>query len=208
MPSPRVLCLGEMLFDRLADQPAMSADAVQTWTDYPGGSPANVACALARLGTPAAFVGCLGQDERGDALMQVLTEAGVNTTAVQRHATAPTRTVEVLSGAEGGSSSEFRTEATTTFADTQFQASQLPVTLFEAAEYLVLGTVGLAQPETGQAIARALDLADQYYVKIFLDVNWRPQFWPDPDQATAQIEALLKRIDFLKLAEEEALLAV
>ncbi|MDY7015050.1 MAG: PfkB family carbohydrate kinase, partial [Cyanobacteriota bacterium] len=63
MTQPRVLCLGEILFDCLADQTGRSLDAVESWTPYPGGAPANVACALTKLGTPSAFMGCVGQDE-------------------------------------------------------------------------------------------------------------------------------------------------
>ena len=34
-------------------------DGPESWTGFPGGAPANVACALAKLGTPAAFVGAV-----------------------------------------------------------------------------------------------------------------------------------------------------
>lgn len=36
------------------------------WTPYPGGAPANVACALAKLGVPAIFVGAVGRDKEGE----------------------------------------------------------------------------------------------------------------------------------------------
>ncbi len=47
---PLVICLGEVLVDRIADQATDTVAAVQSWTDYAGGAPANVACALSRLG--------------------------------------------------------------------------------------------------------------------------------------------------------------
>ncbi|MEB3294902.1 MAG: PfkB family carbohydrate kinase, partial [Synechococcales bacterium] len=46
MTDLRVLCLGEILWDCLADQPGRSLEEVTSWTRHPGGAPANVACAL------------------------------------------------------------------------------------------------------------------------------------------------------------------
>jgi len=205
MSNPRVLCLGEILFDYLADQVGRSLEQVESWTPYPGGAPANVACALTKLGTPSGFIGCVGQDETGDALMHLLQAVGVDATGVQRHLSAPTRQVYVVRSATGDRIfSGFGDRDTTEFADTHLQAAQLPVQLFEAADFLVLGTLELAYPDTREAIDHAISLAEQHYVKILLDVNWRPVFWPHPSVAPAIIQSLIKRVDFLKLSEEEA----
>ena len=61
MSNPRVICLGEVLFDLIADQKGRSLEEVESWSAYPGGAPANVACALVKLGTPTAFIGCVGE---------------------------------------------------------------------------------------------------------------------------------------------------
>ena len=205
MSNPRVLCLGEILFDCLADQLGRSLEQVESWTPYPGGAPANVACALVKLGTPAGFVGCVGKDQPGDELVELLQQVGVDATGVQRHPTAPTRQVYVVRSESGDRSfAGFGNYDTTEFADTQLQASQLPVQLFEAADFLVVGTLELAYPDSAKSVVRALQLAEQYDVKILLDVNWRPVFWPNPDIARQTIQELFKRIDFLKLCDEEA----
>ena len=41
------------------------------WHAWPGGAPANVATALCKLGTPAAFAGCIGDDFDGDSVRSV-----------------------------------------------------------------------------------------------------------------------------------------
>nr|WP_290226411.1 carbohydrate kinase [Trichocoleus desertorum] len=205
MVHPRVLCLGEILFDCLANQLGRSLEQVESWTPYPGGAPANVACALVKLGTTAGFVGCVGQDEPGASLVQLLQTVGVDTQGVQHHPTAPTRQVYVLRSETGDRMfSGFGNLDTAEFADTHLQADQLPVELFESADFLVLGTLELAYPESRAATERALQLAEQHYVKTLVDVNWRPMFWPDPEIAPAMIQDLLKRVDFLKLADDEA----
>ncbi|HAG80146.1 MAG TPA: carbohydrate kinase [Cyanobacteria bacterium UBA12227] len=205
MTSPRVLCLGEVLFDCLADQLGRSLEQVESWTPYPGGAPANVACALVKLGTPAGFIGCVGEDEPGNQLIEVLQNVGVDSTGIQRHSTAPTRQVYVVRSETGDREfAGFGDLDTSQFADAFLQGSNLPESLFANAEFLVLGTLELAYPQTRKAITRALQLADQHHVKVLVDINWRPMFWPDPSAAKPLIEELLKHIDFLKIAKEEA----
>ncbi len=205
MSNSRVLCLGEVLFDCLADQLGRSLEEVESWTPYPGGAPANVACALVKLGIPTGFIGCVGEDEPGNELVDLLQRVGVDTTGVQRHPTAPTRQVYVVRSLGGDRHfAGFGQYDTTEFADTRLEAKQLPIKLFEAADFLVLGTLELAYPESGKAVHHALELAQEYNLKVLLDVNWRPVFWTNPDIAPQTIRALFKQIDFLKLSLEEA----
>lgn len=70
---PRVepfLVLGESLVD-------IVSDADGTTSERPGGSPANVAVALARLGAAVALATALGPDGRGDRVLEHLRTAGV-----------------------------------------------------------------------------------------------------------------------------------
>jgi fructokinase len=204
MTHPQVLCLGEILWDCLADQPSQTVQQVLSWTRYPGGAPANVACALTKLGTPSGFIGCIGEDEPGELLIDLLETIGVDSEGVQRHS-APTRQVEVLRLPMGDRQfAGFGGRATTEFADTHLQADLLPRELFSGADYLVMGTLGLAYAETRAAMEQALELADRHYLKILVDINWRPMFWPDPEAAKPVIRKFIEEIDFLKLSLEEA----
>ncbi|MBD2139102.1 carbohydrate kinase [Anabaena sp. FACHB-1237] len=206
MSNSRVLCLGEILFDCLADQLGLKLDEVQSWTAYPGGAPANVACALVKLGTSAGFIGAVGEDTAGNTLVQLLQDVGVDTTGVQRHSTAPTRQVYVVRDLAGDRSfAGFGKYQTSEFADTRLEWTKIPQSLFNDADFLVMGTLELAYPDSEKAVYRALELAEQYNLKIILDVNWRPVFWEDENTAKSKIQALLNRFDFLKLTKEEAI---
>lgn len=205
MSEPRVICLGEALFDLLASQRGKPLEAVESWIAYPGGAPANVACALEKLGTPTAFIGCVGSDKAGDELVKLLETIGVNTQGIQRHTSAPTRKVYVLRSEAGDREfAGFGEIPPDAFADAHLQAEQLPLDLFQSADFLVLGTLELAYPQTRQAIFHALDLAEQFDLKVLVDINWRPKFWQNPDKAAGLIKQLWERIDFLKLSTEEA----
>lgn len=205
--NPRVICIGEILWDCLADQRADSVDAVTSWTKYPGGAPANVACGLAKLGVPTAFIGCIGGDNWGEKLVEQLRSLSINTAGIQRCLKATTRQVLVLRTATGdrqfaGFSTGFSIYPN--FADTHLQAQFLPVELFNSANFLVIGSLGFAYPETSQALQQSLNLADRHDLKVLMDVNWRPMFWANPDAAKPMIQSVLPQIDFLKLSTEEA----
>lgn len=201
----KVICLGEILFDYLADELGKPISEVTSWTSYPGGAPANVACALAKLGTPAAFIGCVGKDKQGQELVSLLKSIGVDISGVQYHENKPTRQVYVTRTKEGDRQfAGFGDKTSDQFADAYLQAHLLPKELFLDADYLVLGTLELAYPESRAAVMRALDLALEYHLKIVIDINWRPKFWQDRQQAPLLIKDLWQYVDFLKLAKEEA----
>ena len=59
MKKTTVICIGEALIDRIKNK------SNQEFTDFLGGAPANVACALRKLKIDSAFVGRIGSDEYG-----------------------------------------------------------------------------------------------------------------------------------------------
>ena len=201
----RVICLGEILFDRLADDLGKSVSEVSSWTSYPGGAPANVACALVKLGTTSAFIGCVGKDKKGYELVELLRSIGVSISGVQYNDRFPTREVYVTRALDGDRTfAGFGDRQPDRFADAYLQADYLPPELFLEAEFLVIGTLELAYPQSRAAVFRALELAEEYHLTIILDVNWRPMFWLDEQKALPLIKELWHRVDFVKLAAEEA----
>lgn len=197
------ICLGEVLFDLLAQQSGVSSDLVTDWTALPGGAPANVACALVKMGDRSRFIGCVGKDRAGSALADKLASEGVDITGLQYHPTAPTRQVQVLRTADGdrifGGFGDTPTDA---FADTQL--SEVPSQIFGGADFLLLGTIALAYSNSAASTWQAVELAKEQGVKILVDINWRPTFWTDPAIAVPKIQQLLAQADYVKFAREEA----
>ena len=215
--APQVICLGEALVDRLGPIGADPATAApQQWEDHLGGAPANVACALARLGTPVAFVGRLGADGIGETFTALLGSRGVNLQGLQRDPTRPSRIVLVRRDAHGDRSfGGFAGDDSEGFADQALDAAALeaclPLLLAEA-QWLQLGTIPLASPASAEALQLAVQLASRNGVAIALDVNWRPTFWDataaadagPPPSAVAAMQPLLQQAELIKLAAEEA----
>jgi len=72
-----IASFGEMLIDFVPTVSGVSLAEAPGFLKAPGGAPANVAIAVARLGGKAAFVGKLGDDEFGHMLAGILKENGV-----------------------------------------------------------------------------------------------------------------------------------
>jgi fructokinase len=215
--SPRVLCFGEALVDRLGPpggDPAGPATADHPVEDRLGGAPANVACALGRLGTPSAFLGRLGEDGIGAAFDALFDERGVDTSALQWDPERPSRTVLVRRDADGERRfGGFAGDRGRGFADEAVSADELAEhlePLLEGAAWLLVGTIPLASPESAAALAHLVDRACRRKVALAVDVNWRPTFWglgPEagpPPLVRQRIGPLLERASLLKCAAEEA----
>jgi len=155
----------------------------------------QMACALIKLGTSSGFIGCVGKDQPGDELVQLLQLVGVDAWGTATSHGSDAASVRSESGDRIFAG--FREHDTTEFADTRLQASQLPVQLFEAADFLVLGTLELAYPASAIAYftpssGRAVRCQDFTGCEL-------ATCWPNPDTARQTIQQLFKQIDFLKL---------
>ncbi|MDT7829024.1 carbohydrate kinase [Pricia sp. S334] len=79
-----IYCIGELLIDFVAENQGSDLSKADVFTKKPGGAPANVACAVAKLGGKSKFVGCVGEDPFGTYLLDTLEKNRVNVTLAQR----------------------------------------------------------------------------------------------------------------------------
>ena len=216
--APRMLCLGEALVDRLGPlggDPATAAP--DSCDDRLGGAPANVACALARLGTPVGLIGRLGEDAIGSAFLELFQRRGVDVQALQSDASHPSRVVLVRRHANGERVFQgFAGDQALGFADQMLDRGSLQAVwpgLAEQARWLLVGTIPLASMASAEALQWVLAQAKAAGLALAVDVNWRPTFWdPEADPAAgptsdalALIKPLLEQASLLKLAREEAI---
>ena len=215
MKKTKVVCIGEALIDRIKNK------SNQEFTDFFGGAPANVACALRKLQIDSAFIGCIGNDEFGKKFIEQFKELEVNINFLQLDNKLPTRIVKVERDNSGDRYfSGFDTCMNTVFADEAFDRNKIKKDiqslekLFIKTKYVVCGTNILSSSISSDTIRFLLNMAKKFDVKIIIDLNWREVFW---DFATSSSEISKKeRVDLirnflnyahiLKLAKEEAIL--
>lgn len=78
---PRVVCLGSGAYDTILSVDVLPTQdgkyAVRSWIEAGGGMAATAAVTVARLGGRAGWIGCLGRDRWGEALVTGLDAIGV-----------------------------------------------------------------------------------------------------------------------------------
>ena len=80
----KVFCIGELLIDFVAEKQGNDLSKADVFTKKAGGAPANVACAIAKLGGLSKFIGCVGNDQFGSFLLNILDDNHVDITLAQQ----------------------------------------------------------------------------------------------------------------------------
>jgi len=215
MKNESVIAIGEALIDRLGP-PGGDPSCDLPVRDCLGGAPANVACALARLGVNVSFIGSLGNDAFGKNFKKLLIQRGINTVGLQQDNLRPTRVVLVRRDFSGERSFEgFQGDKGLGFADQAILREQIlkdwPL-VSEKAKWLVAGTIPLASKISSNAFLWSIEKALDSGIKIALDLNWRPTFWRKKSSTAMEpsinekneIISILKKVSLIKLAKEEA----
>ena len=215
MKKTKVVCIGEALIDRIRNK------SNQGFTDFLGGAPANVACALRKLQIDSIFIGRLGSDAFGKKFVAKFNELGVNLDFLQLDNNTSTRVVNVDRDQFGDRFfSGFEPSSHSCFADEVFSKKLIEKELtnlekiFLETKYLVTGTNVLSSPISVETIFFLLELANKFEVKIIIDLNWREVFWDYSSfsvevNKTARVDLIKKFLNYahvLKLAKEEAIL--
>lgn len=195
-----IVCLGEMLIDMFPAEIGRPLAEVSAFRPVPGGAPANVAIAAARLGASSAFIGKVGDDPFGHFLAQTLAQQGVETrgmrfdkgarTGINFHAQIDEHTATHLF---------YRNPS----ADMLLQPSELDRSLLQETRAFDFGTISLIDQPAHDATLAALNIARDAGALIALDVNYRPGLWASPDAARAMIHSVLSEVQVLKINKDE-----
>jgi fructokinase len=196
-----VICFGEALIDflninRFEEQPLW----LNEFRQYPGGAPANVAVAIARLGGKALFAGQVGKDSFGDFLQQSLESYQVDTQLMSRHPQAKTALAFVMLDEEGDRSFSFFRDNT---ADMLFDVSQINKDWFLSTGIFHFCSNTLTDDFIGNTTQYAVTLAKESGVVISFDVNLRHNLWPDGKVDIARVNAFAEQSDVLKYSQDE-----
>ena len=194
---PDVISLGEALFDLFAGPAGSTLGAARTFTPEPGGAPANVAVGLARLGIDAGFVGRVGADSFGNRLLEMLREAGVDTTHCLPDAGGQTTIALVAT-----SSPVDQDFVLFRGADTLLRPEHLDRAYLAAARVFTYGSVTLSAGARDAAL-QAARWAREDGVLVAFDANYRPAVWSAGAAARDAIAEALRCADIAKLNEVE-----
>ena len=197
-----VISMGEALIDFLADRPGIGLTQSKVFTWAPGGAPANVAVAAAKLGLAAGFLGKVGNDPFGLYLRDTLRSCGVDTRAVLLSDQARTALAFVaLPTPENPQFTFYRNPS----ADMLLREEELDGGYLAVTRAFHFGSISLITDPSRSATLAAAKLARQGGALISFDPNYRPALWA-ARAARARIIEALPLCDVVKANEAEVAL--
>jgi fructokinase len=195
-----LVCLGELLVDMFPAELGRPLAEVSAFRPKPGGAPANVAVAAARLGVRSAFIGKVGDEAFGHHLAAVLDREGVDISGMRYDAEARTAMAFIAMPDENHYEMVFYRNPG---ADMRLRADELDEGLLRQARVFHFGSISLIQEPSRSATLRALAIARETGALISFDVNYRSDLWAR-EEAYARVMATIPHVDLLKINEVEA----
>ncbi len=192
-----LVTIGEILIDLTYSG---RQNGVPVYVANPGGAPANVAVAAARLGADSAFIGKVGNDYYGGFLRETLTENKVDVSGMLTDASAPT-TLAVVSLTDAGERSFlfYRRNC----ADTLLSPEELSDELLGNTRFLHFGSVSLTDDPARSATLFAAKRAKELGATVTYDPNYRANLWNSEKEAVERMKSVLGFVDILKISDEE-----
>ena len=209
-------CLGRLAVDLYAEQFGSKLEDARSVAKYLGGSSANLAFGVARLGLKSAMVSRVGNEQMGRYLLQTLEQEGCDTSQVQID---PERlTGMVLLGIKDRDTFPllFVRE---NCADMALDADLIDGNFIAQCRALAITGTHLSTPVTRKATLTALAHAKAHGVVRVLDIDYRPVLWGltgrgagenryvADAQVTRQLQEVLPEFDLLVGTEEEFYIA-
>lgn len=167
-----------------------------------GGSPCNVAVALARQGVTAGFFGGLSSDPFGAMLRSIFDAEGVSYSLSPPLAFKTTLSI-VSRNADGHPSYDFRG---TQGADIMFDVSHVPAALPAMVKAVALSSYPLVADPVRHTMLAMAELAARDRL-VSIDVNYRAALVGDPAQWAARFAPYEMLATIMKASEEDIALA-
>ncbi len=199
MERPDAICLGEALIDLVCTRPVASVAEAPAFVPAPGGSPANCAVALARLGVRTGFVGKVGDDPFGRLLASTFAGNGVDVSHVAFDAEARTALAFVALDEVGRPDYVFFRHPS---ADMRLRPEEIERDYVASARAFHTGSIILSAEPSRSAAVAALRLAREAGLLVSLDPNVRLSIW-SAEESRRVVLALLPLADVVKLSEED-----
>jgi fructokinase len=193
-----VVALGEVLID--FTPAGKSENGEVRFERNPGGAPANVLSALAKLGKKTAFIGKVGNDQFGHYLNSVLQKYSIDTKGVVFSKDTNTTLAFVHLDDQGDRSFSFYRNPG---ADMMLNEREVNLEIIGNSRVFHFGSISMTHEPSASSTIKAVTTAKENGLLISFDPNLRVNLWSDLNHAKNMIKVGMKFADVLKISEEE-----
>lgn len=172
-----------------------------TFKRYLGGSPANIAVGLARLGKKCGFFARVSDDQLGTFVTDYFDNEGIDTSHIKRCQNGEKiglTFTEIKSETES-SIVMYRNEA----ADLKLDVEDIDEDYINRAKAILISGTALAESPSREAALKAVALAKKNNVPIIFDIDYRAYNWKNSDEIAIYYSSVAREADIILGSREE-----
>jgi len=189
-----VTVLGRIGYDLYSEEPQVKLSQVRRFSRYLGGSSANMAVGLSRLGASVGIISCLGDDSLSEFLIQFLQSEKVDTRHVHRApGFLPSLCLTEVSPPDRFPQVFYRHDA----VDTMLRVNEDDLAAVAAGRMFITNGTSLCASPSRESTYRALERARAAGRRVVFDVDYRSMSWPNAAAAGQAVRLALPFVDVL-----------
>ena len=193
--------IGRIAIDFNPTDMYMPLSESSNFNKYVGGSPANIAVGLARLGCKVGFCGCVSNDQFGDFVVDYFDNEGIDTSQITRAKNGECLGLtftEILSKDES-SILMYRDNV----ADFCMAPEDIKEEYIASAKAIVISGTALAKSPSREACLKAMMLAKKNNVRIIFDIDYREYTRTSKDEIAVYYSLVAQNADIIMGSREE-----
>lgn len=186
--------LGRIGYDLYSEEPHVPLPQVRRFSRYLGGSSANMAVGLSRLGAKVGIVSCLGNDSLSQFLIDFLKNEKVETEHVKTApGYLPSLCLTEVSPPDRFPQVFYRHDA----VDTMLDANDADLDYAASGRMFITNGTSLCASPSRESAYKALERAKKAGCRVVLDVDFRSMSWRSPEEAGLAVRLALPFVDVL-----------
>ena len=189
-----ITILGRIGYDLYSEEPHVPLPQVRRFSRYLGGSSANMAVGLSRLGAKVGMVACLGTDALSEYLIDFLKAEKVDTSHVkQEKGYLASLCLTEISPPDRFPQVFYRRDP----ADTMLRVDIADVDYIAGGRIFITNGTSLCASPSRESTYRALERAKEAGCRVVLDVDYRAMSWESAEEAGLAVRLALPFVDVL-----------
>ena len=173
----------------------------ETYKKYLGGSPANIAVGLARLGKKIGFISKVSDDRFGDFVVDYFKNEGIDTSYISRAKNGEKLglTFTEILNKEESSILMYRNMA----ADLSLDVEDVNEDYIKKAKALLISGTALASSPSREACLKALQFAKNTSTPVIFDIDYREYNWVNKDEIAIYYSIVARDSDIIIGSRQE-----
>ncbi len=174
---------------------------IESYTKSVGGSPANIAQGVARLGLKTGFIGKIAGDGMGDYIVQTFQKARIDVSGLVRDQSGARNCLALTEVISPGQSGSYLYREQT--ADLLLTPDEISEAYIASSSAVLISGTALSESPSREAVFTIIEYARRHGTVVMLDVDFRPFGWRSPLETAIYYSLAAEKCDVILGNREE-----